>query len=542
MNDFKDILQKYKNDLIESGYEEDIKTDTIDTIEETNAMITDDSKKYKESDKCIFKQDISYENAERLVNAIKKYNDYSEYNLNRYKDEIYQEALFCFERCENPIEMLVYSVREVADNMFVNALQDIVKDFVNYYRNEVVKAYENILNNWIWEDCVRFVLNSIKLNLLQELQDPVYNLFVKSYSLRVIAADTLIDIDAKEKFISMVNFLTVNTSDSREDTGIMKDIIYRLGKNTEYGSIAIYKVYLGTRARRFIKKLLLLGIRNNLRTEIYSDIEKKLKNKEIERVVHNEILDLLNYTNNNPKSQALLKSCKSIMHIDQKKLDDITLDGIDELKQIIINRSKDITTRKNAIIKLIKIPEGTDEEKIKIIENVYSENDTLRITAASALIQLGRIKELSTLFKYLVASLDDELSRDALNQIRRLKSIRDNRVNSALTSVISRFMENDEDKNTQRVLTILEIYETGMPNEEITEVFLKKLSSTKHKKIKIRLLEFFSKNFSILPDSEKDRIKQEITKLTLDETVTENAMESLKKINMSSSNLPESMI
>ena len=230
------------------------------------------------------------------------------------------------------------------------------------------------------------------------------------------------------------------------------------------------------------------------------------------------------------------------MHIDQKKLDDITLDGIDELKQIIINRSKDITTRKNAIIKLIKIPEGTDEEKIKIIENVYSENDTLRITAASALIQLGRIKELSTLFKYLVASLDDELSRDALNQIRRLKSIRDNRVNSALTSVISRFMENDEDKNTQRVLTILEIYETGMPNEEITEVFLKKLSSTKHKKIKIRLLEFFSKNFSILPDSEKDRIKQEITKLTLDETVTENAMESLKKINMSSSNLPESMI
>ena len=541
MNDFKDILQKYKNDLIENGYEENIKIDTIDTIEEANARITKDSKKYKESDKCIFKQDISYENAERLVMAIKRYKEYSLYNLSEYKDQVYQEALFCFERCENPIEMLVYSIREVTDKMYINSLHDIVKDFINDYRTEVVKAYENILNNWIWEDCIEFVLNSVKLNLLQELQEPLYNLFVKSYSLRVAVADTLIDIEAKEKFTSMVNFLVVNTSDSREETGIMKDVIYRLGKNSEFGSIAIYKVYLSVRARRYIKTLLLLGIRNNLRVEIYNDIEKKLQNKQIERWVHNEILDLLSYTNRNPKSQELLEKCKNIPHIDKKKLGDITLDGLDELKEIIINRSADITARKNAIIKLIKIPEGTDEEKIKIIESVYSESDTLRITAASALTQLGRIKELTTLFKYLVGASDVKLADDALNQIRRLKSIRDNNVNSALTSVISRFMENDEAKNTSRVLTILDIYSTGMPNEEITGVFLKKLSTTSHQKIKNKLLEFFSKNYSILPNCEKDKIKQEITKLTLDHTVAQNAMESLKKINMSSSNLPESI-
>ena len=412
---------------------------------------------------------------------------------------------------------------------------------INDYRNEVVKAYDNILNNWIWEDCIKFVLNSIKLNFLQELQESLYNLFVKSYSLRVAVADTLIDIEAKEKFTSIVNFLVVNTSDSREDTGIMKDVIYRLGKNSEFGSIAIYKVYLSVRARRYIKTLLLLGIRNNLRVEIYNDIEKKLQNKQIERWVHNDILELLSYTNRNPKSQELLEKCKNITHIDKKKLGDITLDGLDELKEIIINRSEDIPARKNAIIKLIKIPEGTDEEKIKIIESVYSESDTLRITAASALTQLGRIKELTTLFKYLVGASDVELADDALNQIRRLKSIRDNNVNSALTSVISRFMENDEAKNTSRVLTILDIYSTGMPNEEITGVFLKKLSTTSHQKIKIRLLEFFSKNYSILPNCEKDKIKQEITKLTLDDTVAQNAMESLKKINMSSSNLPESI-
>ena len=94
MNDFKDILQKYKNDLIENGYEENIKIETIDTIEEANARITKDSKKYKESDKCIFKQDISYENAERLVMAIKRYKEYSLYNLSEYKDQVYQEALF----------------------------------------------------------------------------------------------------------------------------------------------------------------------------------------------------------------------------------------------------------------------------------------------------------------------------------------------------------------------------------------------------------------------------------------------------------------
>ncbi len=538
MNDFKDLLQKYKNDLIENGYEENIKTETIDIIEETNAGITKDSKKYKESDKCIFKQDISYENAERLVMAIKRYKEYSLYNLSEYKDQVYQEALFCFERCENPIEMLVYSIREVTEKMYINLLQDIVKDFINDYRTEVVKAYENILNNWIWEDCIEFVLNSVKLNFLQELQEPLYNLFVKSYSLRVAVADTLIDIEAKEKFTSMVNFLVVNTSDSREETGIMKDIVYRLGKNSEFGSVAIYKIYLNVRVRGNIKTLLMLGIRNNLRSEIYNDIEKKLYNKQIERWVHNQLVDLLNYTDKNPKSQELLEKCKTIAHIDKGR---INVNGIDELKEVITNKSADKHSRKEAIIKLIRMQEETNEEKIKIIESVYSESDSLRITAASALTQLGRINELKTLFKYLVGSSDVELADDALNQIRRLKSIRDNNVNNALTSVISRFMENDEAKNTSRVLTILDIYSTGMPNEEITGVFLKKLSTTSHEKIKVRLLEFFSKNYSILPNCEKDKIKQEITRLTLDDTVAQNAMESLKKINMSSSNLPESI-
>ena len=538
MNDFKDLLQKYKNDLIENGYEENIKTETIDIIEETNAGITKDSKKYKESDKCIFKQDISYENAERLVMAIKRYKEYSLYNLSEYKDQVYQEALFCFERCENPIEMLVYSIREVTEKMYINLLQDIVKDFINDYRTEVVKAYENILNNWIWEDCIEFVLNSVKLNFLQELQEPLYNLFVKSYSLRVAVADTLIDIEAKEKFTSMVNFLVVNTSDSREETGIMKDIVYRLGKNSEFGSVAIYKIYLNVRVRGNIKTLLMLGIRNNLRSEIYNDIEKKLYNKQIERWVHNQLVDLLNYTDKNPKSQELLEKCKTIAHIDKGR---INVNGIDELKEVITNKSADKHSRKEAIIKLIRMQEETNEEKIKIIESVYSESDSLRITAASALTQLGRINELKTLFKYLVGSSDVELADDALNQIRRLKSIRDNNVNNALTSVISRFMENDEAKNTSRVLTILHIYSTGMPNEEITGVFLKKLSTTSHEKIKVRLLEFFSKNYSILPNCEKDKIKQEITRLTLDDTVAQNAMESLKKINMSSSNLPESI-
>ena len=538
MNDFKDLLQKYKNDLIENGYEENIKTETIDIIEETNAGITKDSKKYKESDKCIFKQDISYENAERLVMAIKRYKEYSLYNLSEYKDQVYQEALFCFERCENPIEMLVYSIREVTEKMYINLLQDIVKDFINDYRTEVVKAYENILNNWIWEDCIEFVLNSVKSNFLQELQEPLYNLFVKSYSLRVAVADTLIDIEAKEKFTSMVNFLVVNTSDSREETGIMKDIVYRLGKNSEFGSVAIYKIYLNVRVRGNIKTLLMLGIRNNLRSEIYNDIEKKLYNKQIERWVHNQLVDLLNYTDKNPKSQELLEKCKTIAHIDKGR---INVNGIDELKEVITNKSADKHSRKEAIIKLIRMQEETNEEKIKIIESVYSESDSLRITAASALTQLGRINELKTLFKYLVGSSDVELADDALNQIRRLKSIRDNNVNNALTSVISRFMENDEAKNTSRVLTILDIYSTGMPNEEITGVFLKKLSTTSHEKIKVRLLEFFSKNYSILPNCEKDKIKQEITRLTLDDTVAQNAMESLKKINMSSSNLPESI-
>lgn len=538
MSDFKEILQKYKDELIENGYEETIEVDAIDTIEEGNANITKDSKRYKESDKCIFKQHISYENAEGLVMSIKMYENYSLYNLSDYKDKVYQKALFCFEKCENPIEMLVYSIREVNNNMYINALHDIVKDFINDYREEVIRAYANILNNWIWEDCIEFVLNSVKLNFLQELQEPLYNLFVKNYSLRVAVADTLIDIEAKDKFKSMVNFLIVNTGDSREETGIMKDIIYRLGKNSEFGSMAIYKIYLNSRIKSN-KKLILLGIRNNLSVEIYNDMEKQLKNKQLDRWAHNQLLDLLEYSINNPKSMELVIKCKNLDHINQDKVEDILRKGVDDLKKVIIDRAADINARKNAIIKLIKEPQKTDEEKIKIIESVYSESDTLRIIAASALTQLGRNKELITLFKYLLGASDVQLANDALNQIKRLKSIRDTNVNSNLTSVISRFMENDEAKNTQRVLTILDIYSTGLPNDEIIEVFLKKLATTSHQKIKVKLLEFFSKNYSILPDCEKDKIKKVIIKLTLDKTVTQEAMDCLKKINMSSNNLPE---
>lgn len=540
MSDYIDILKKYKDDLIESGHVYEDIVDTIDIIEGANAEITSDSKKYKESDKCIFKQDISYENAEKIVMSVNRYQEYGIYNLTEYKNNIYQEALFCFERCENPIEMLVYSIRQLSDKTYINSILDIIKDFVNDYRNDVVTAFKNILNNWIWEDCITFVLDSVRLNFLEELKDSVYDLFEKSYVLRVKAADTLIDIEAKDKFVSMTNYLVVNTSDSREDTGIMKEIMYRLGNNSQFGSIAIYKVYISVRTRNYISVLLKLGIRNNLRAEIYTDIEKRLQNKQIDRFVHNKLLDLLAYTNRNPKSKELIVKSSSYAHIDKEKIIDILETDIEPIKELILNKNADITSRKNSILKLLKLDEGTKEEKIKIIQNVYSESDSLRIISASALTQLGNKNELATLFKYLVGSSDADLANEALNQIRRLKSIRDTEVNNALTTVIGRFMESDDIKNTPRVLTILEIYATGLPNTEISEVFLKKLASTSHAKIKIKLLEFFSKNYSILPNSEKGKIKSEITKLTHDESVAQFAMESLKKINMSTSNLPKS--
>ena len=53
MLDYKDILQKLKNEIEEENMV--IEVDTMSFIEDVNAELTNDSKRYKDSNKIIFK-------------------------------------------------------------------------------------------------------------------------------------------------------------------------------------------------------------------------------------------------------------------------------------------------------------------------------------------------------------------------------------------------------------------------------------------------------------------------------------------------------
>src|SRR3712207_9538937 len=92
--DYIEVLKKFKED----NYEEELNIDTMKEIENINPNISDDSKSYKYGNKYIFKQPISYENAEELIEILNTAKKYNENNISIFKDEIKIGRASCRER------------------------------------------------------------------------------------------------------------------------------------------------------------------------------------------------------------------------------------------------------------------------------------------------------------------------------------------------------------------------------------------------------------------------------------------------------------
>lgn len=533
MQDFKDILRSYKEKL-----DKEIISDTMEMLEQINPKLTSDSKKYKEGNKYIFKQVIGYENSEDLMSTVIDTANYNVYNLSEYKDNISQKLIYAFEQSENPIEIIIYATRGLKENVYKNAILDVIKDIFVDYRAQVIEAYRNIIINWTWYDCIELVLKSIEQNIVLELKDVVYELFKNNYMLREKAATTLINISDESSFESMINFLVVSTSSSTDDIQMFKNIMYNLGRNTQKGSAFAYKIYSTINCRNQISNALILGIKLNLNKAIYDNIEKRLQNRELDRRSHNKLIDLLERTKHiNKISLDILNKALSYEHLDQDRVrGGIGASDIEMQIEMAQSIKTDERARVNSIIKLGK---SKDERVNDVLLSLYNESDLIRIVVASALVERGENKELLTLFKYLVGSTNNDHCNAATNQIKRLLSTPNQDINAALIKVIAKFMENNEPKSTERTLKILDLYSSGRPQEEIGNIFLNKLKLNPYVQVKSRLLAFFSKNYTVFSNELRTQIRDEITNCSKIQSISQEAMQALKVITAGESSLPD---
>lgn len=533
MADFKELLRKYKETM-----GEEIIADTMEILEEVNPKITSDSKKYKEGNKYIFKQLISYENSEKIIELIKESKNYSKENLFTYKDKVQKTITSIFEQGENPVEILLYGTRELKDKIYKNAILDILKDITLEYKSEVVLAYRNILTNWTWYDSIELALISIEQNLLVDLKEEIYYLFENNNFLREKAAEVLINISADEYFESMINFLAVITTDSSEDITLFRTIMYNLGKKTEKGSAYAYKVYLTISVRNQIANGLILAIKLNMNKAIYENIMKKLQNPQIDKRIQKKLIVLLDRTKeSNAMSLELLQRALKYNHLEQKSVR-LAIGGSDITMQIeaIRDKSLDERTKVEAIIKLTR---SKAENINEVLREAYNYSDIMRIASAAALVERGENRELLTLFKYLFGNNNMDCEIAATNQIKRLIATSNKDVNGALIKVVERFMENNEANGTERTLKIIDLYSTGKAQERVGVVFLKKLKENPYPIVKSSLLSFFGKNYSIFSNKLKEDIREEVTNCSKVREISSQAMEVLKTITAGDIALPE---
>ena len=199
MLDYKDILQKLKNEIEEENMV--IEVDTMSFIEDVNAELTNDSKRYKDSNKIIFKQHISYENAEKIISLVNNTEDYNLSNIGDYKYELINVCNIMDAMRENPVEMLVYAIKGLhGKDLYINAVRDVVKYLYEENSESVKSAYRSILSNWNWNDCIEFVLKSICELRIYDIYSEVYEIFENNMLKREMAARALLDINSNEVY------------------------------------------------------------------------------------------------------------------------------------------------------------------------------------------------------------------------------------------------------------------------------------------------------------------------------------------------------
>lgn len=534
MQDYMEVLGALKATMKQEIDEKIV--DTITTVEILNPELTADSKKYRDSNKIIFKEYISSKSANELVSLVLNISEYNISNIGLYKEEILSKCNIIYMQGENPIEMLVYSIKGLAnESIYINAIRDVIKIFYEDNSELIIISYRNILNKWQWNDCLEFVLKSITELKIYQLADDVYSVFKNNNINRELAAKTIISLEATELFENLINFLCTLENENTTEIDQLRNILYYMVKFNKQNTIYIYKCYIQLTVNKTVSSILIGAIRFNVDRVILDHIEKCLRNSELSYYTFRKLITLLSKTKqSNTSIIQILINALHISHLDEKQKDFIRRalgDDTPEMQlDIIKDKRKDSIERRNAIISMAK---SEDEKYLEVLDEVAKESDEFKAIVYSVKVQRGNINQVIKLFEYIVTRDEyDEVSIEATNQIKRLRTLKDEKLNGALLKVASSLLADDELSNIKKVNKILDIFSSGVPTDEVGQLFLNKLKSTKHSIIKSKIIEFYKKNFNRLKsDTLKNSIKDAILNCTYDTEVDSIAMECLKSIN-----------
>ena len=524
MLDYKDILQKLKNEIEEENMV--IEVDTMSFIEDVNAELTNDSKRYKDSNKIIFKQHISYENAEKIISLVNNTEDYNLSNIGDYKYELINVCNIMDAMRENPVEMLVYAIKGLhGKDLYINAVRDVVKYLYEENSESVKSAYRSILSNWNWNDCIEFVLKSICELRIYDIYSEVYEIFEKNMLNREMAARALLAINASEVYESMINFLCCQANDTSLELELYKKILYMIAKENKNNTLYIYKAYLRQNLWGHVRNITIGAIRYNLSDVILDDIEKKLRNKQIDNILRKKLIVLLEKSiNGEGRSQE--RAQEILLASTNRRRDKEGLIGI------INNNTLTDRERSSALINLAKMDSISDEDLDEVIDNVIDESDVLNAVICSVKVERGLNEYIIDLFEYILNNDEySDVSMEASNQIKRLRSLNRKELADDLKQVAETILGNEESVNVKKVIKVIDLFSTGIPSNEIAELFLKKLVTTEYIVIKNRLLEFFRKEYSRFTYDLKEKIKSAVVQCSHNEDTKKAAMECLNSIN-----------
>lgn len=534
--DYIEVLKKFKED----NYEEELNIDTMKEIENINPNISDDSKSYKYGNKYIFKQPISYENAEELIEILNTAKKYNENNISIFKDEIRKKCSLITILGESPTEMLIYGTKLLGDdNIYINCILDELKNLKDTDKM-FIDAYNNILTNWTWNKQLSVCLKSIALMYLKDFGKEVYEIFKNNASLREDAAMTLIDLECKEFYQSMINLLVALLKDtqSRGVKDMVSSIFYHLGKSDLEGSTYLYAQYLKSEnLTNEARNIIVGGIKTRITPDILKNIEKRLKDKNFVGYDQVKLIRLLGrFKDRNEPSRKLLMEIKKLPHINKTAVINAIGEDGEDLEFLINDNNTSIRQRINAIVNLANIKSEESEKKLRSIK---TDNNVIKIAIHSALFEKGNENEIVHIFKYLINSTSEEEQNEAKNQIKRLRGLREENLSNTLLKVVKKLLETDDNK--KRILTVLDLYSSGIADDNIGKVFLQKLKSTKINEAKIKIIEFFNINLYRFNGELQQEIRNEIVKCSMEsnKSVEDVAIRCLKEINRNNDFIPD---
>lgn len=506
----------------------DLQSMVVKSMERANADLTGNSQAIGVASKYIFKQFISYANAERIVKLVSDLPNIVPGKLTAYKDMITDECSYMIHQGESPVEMIIYATKAFElNNNFEIEIIDILKDIYSIDKNFIL-ALDNILRNWSWvPQCLLAVKCCVNLKI-EQLGEALMNLFEKKALLRQTAANAIIELKLKSFYQRIVNLYTTIPTDNRHTTGIIRDVFREMANSGPEGVECLLRGYISNTNNK-LGGIFISALRNKIDIHCIHTVigytastDKALQSKALKllgRLKTRSITEILISLADDPKVDKT-SLCIALGY---------TMDPIiiHILKRFIEDENCSVEVRTSALISLANLG---NKEDLPYIESFIGKSPEFEIVACSCCVQLGRVERFTTLFSYLLSqNIDRRLVDLAIKELNRLCSIKlsDSNIVTTFNNASKLILEKENEFLIMNVLKIL----NKVHDPEIAAVLLDKLKKTDIDNVKVKILDYLSQNFSEFDNKLKTRIREAFVKHSMKNTnskrVIDQAMKSL---------------